>query len=68
MRANHHIVANGVVHLVAILCEDARSSGVPNRVLVHQSLVAPVHCDAHLLRVDHCIPLEYAFWALAKLV
>eukprot|EP00443_Scrippsiella_acuminata_P017919 CAMPEP_0115287660 /NCGR_PEP_ID=MMETSP0270-20121206/62573_1 /TAXON_ID=71861 /ORGANISM="Scrippsiella trochoidea, Strain CCMP3099" /LENGTH=242 /DNA_ID=CAMNT_0002704745 /DNA_START=90 /DNA_END=818 /DNA_ORIENTATION=- len=63
-RADDCVVADDVVHLVAILREDASCSYVPKRVLVDQRLVRSMDRDADLLRVDDCIPLEDALWAL----
>mmetsp|Transcript_66338 Transcript_66338/g.192201 ORF Transcript_66338/g.192201 Transcript_66338/m.192201 type:complete len:799 (-) Transcript_66338:57-2453(-) len=60
MRAYHDVVADDVVHLVAILDEDPGRAHVPHDVLVDDAAVRAVDGDANLLRVDDGVAGEGA--------
>mmetsp|Transcript_2003 Transcript_2003/g.5956 ORF Transcript_2003/g.5956 Transcript_2003/m.5956 type:complete len:390 (+) Transcript_2003:880-2049(+) len=64
-RTNHHVVADDVVHLVAVLRVDARRASVPQDVAVNEGVVGAVDCDSDLLPVDDSVALEDAFRAIA---
>mmetsp|Transcript_100532 Transcript_100532/g.293061 ORF Transcript_100532/g.293061 Transcript_100532/m.293061 type:complete len:242 (+) Transcript_100532:933-1658(+) len=62
--ADHDVLLDGVVHLVAVLRVDADAPRVEDRVLLHEREVRAVDRDAHLLGLLHGVALEDAAGAV----
>mmetsp|Transcript_35303 Transcript_35303/g.94016 ORF Transcript_35303/g.94016 Transcript_35303/m.94016 type:complete len:207 (+) Transcript_35303:1588-2208(+) len=67
-RAHDDVVADHVVHLIAVLRVDAHGARVEDDVLVNHRAVCAVHCDADLHRVDDSVPLEDALRTVTEKV
>jgi hypothetical protein len=67
-RANNHIVANRVSHLVAVFYVDSNPTVVPQHVGIDQAVVGTVQSDTRLERIYDGIPLESAEWAMTHKV